>query len=804
MKFKKLAKSVAAIMLGATVGVSAFAFVGCKDDNNTEVPPIVINEVTISVSLDKTEIMAGSTDTVQATATVENTEDKSVVWSVSGSGKDYVDINVNTGAVTLKRGLYPQTEVEVTVTATLAANAGKTAYATLKIKPLVITGEVNDLKTEMFEALGNPAITVTGEVTDVYDDLTAANRDVQEVYDFKVMMSDGAWYGEWNKKGMDAKDVSNYRRSAETISGTDRHAFNEVYINKNNEVAQKTVTDYNSIAAVWEEQHLYNHIAQLGTDIENWWKYDSVNGVYVYQFDNESMEDLYLRTYLAFSLTPMLGNSDTLENIFLTVEKGENDEMGRITKLQATTSMYYQGGQEEGSSDGATSVSYTILTANFSDVGTTVVPDPTPYEADYKADVLANAIKNMGDATNYTFSAKETTISAPSYDEGDYSEYSVSTYRTSAANTKSSTGTEGLVGKVTEDAILLAKTGKYTAGMDDNLYWTDYSGYKQISETAYDFFEYNYDLGALAGTRRYQGNIFDKMPKFDFSENLFEFADTKAVRVGNTWKEYPVFVLREPAITRDIALEVSAHSYATDATGATYGSLRIIVNPDTERIYSIEYPYSLVSGTYLGMIETTFSDIGSTTLPEDTFEGYQERVVPTNWSQMNVKYYHPDHTTTSPYVPIDAGTLLTNIFGAEANKMPTPDVFVTVFGDTLAGPFFDWTDDDKTATGGTVTHYDWMSTNVQVDECDENGKISDKQYKDTIDALTVELAKKGFTKSVADSQTTYYGTSYAVYTNGSIMIKVENMRTRFFYISFLPSEIWWHFNPDLLKAPTEK
>lgn len=802
MKFKKLAKSAAAIALGATLSFTAFAFVGCKDEDDPSKDPIIVDnpaDAEISVNVDKNVLTAGSSDTVKATVTIENFSNKSVEWTLSGTGVNYVEFNKETGVLSLKSGLFPQTEVQVTLTATSTVSNTIKASATVTIKPLVQSGVVGELTTEMFTALGNPSITVTGEVTDIYDDLTPTNADVQDVYDYKVMMSDGAWYGEWNKKGMTAKDINNYRRSAETDK-SGNHTFDQVFINKNNEKQQKAVTDYNSIPAYWEEQHLWNHLYQIGTNVENQWKHDTVNDVYVYQFDNKSVEDLYLRTYLAFSLTPMLGNSDTLENIFLTVEDG------KITKMKATTSVSYFGGKEEGSSENATAMSYTTLVATFSDVGTTVVPDPTPFEADYKADVLAQAIKNMGDAKKYTFQAKDTTISAPSAGDGDYSEMSLTTYKTSASNTSTATGTIGILGKVTPDAILLAKTSKYEAGLEnENLYRTEYSGYKQNKDGTYDYFTYNADLGALAGERLYKGNIFDKMPKFDFSENLFEYAGTTDIKgADGKWKGYPTFVLREPAITRDIAMEVSAHGNATDAFGATFASFKITVNPDTNRIHSVSYPYSLIKGTYLGIIETTFSDIGTTDLPEDTFDGYVKRVPPTSWSQLSVKYYHATHDTRLPYDEIDAGTLLTNVFGADASKMPSPEVFYKAFEDTLAGPFFDWETEDNTSTGGTVKYYDYMSVNVQIDECDENGKITTEQHDAAIAVLTEELAKLGFVKSTADSQTTYYGTTYSVYTNGKIMIKVENMRTRYFYIDFLPSEIWWHYDPDLSKAPTEK
>lgn len=800
MKFKKLCKSVAAVLLGATVCLSAFAFVGCKDDEKGPVNPPVIDindpaNATINVNLSKNEIAAGSTEKIQATATIENFATKTVVWSVSGAGANYVDINANTGEIKLKTGLFPQTDVEATITATCTATNQISASATLKIKAQVLNGEVGELKTEMFTALGNPSITVTGEVADIYRTIPSSSADQEDIYEYTVKMSDGAWYGEWNKKGLTSKDITNYRKSENVVSGTDRHTFDQVYINKYNQVAQKAVTDYHSKVALWEDQHLWNHLAQLGNDIVNQWKYDEANKVYVYQ-SNSSEEDLYLRTYLAISMTPMLVGSDTLDRIFITVEDG------KITKMEATTVITYYGSEKEGSSEGATAMSYTSFTANFSDVGTTVVPTPVAYEVaddDEDAKLLERAVNKLKTAESYTFAAKEETISAPSGDDSEYTEYSASTYRTSASDNTSATGTEGLVGKVTNDAVLLARTGKYSYSMDDKLYWTKYSGYKKTGDDAYDYFEYSSSDGALVGKQKYSGNLMERMPDFDFSTALFECVGDTRINIGGTIKRFPTYVLREPAITRDIALEVSAHSYAANAEGATYGQFEIIVNDETEQIYSISYPYSLISGTYLGIIETKFSNIGSTTLPEDTFAGYVERVIPTQWSQMDISYYHPDHTTQSPYGEIDAGTLLTNMFGPEASKMPAPDVFVKVFGDSMSVLSFDWEEEDNTASGGTKNYYDYFSFNMSIEECDENYVITEEIHNKTIAKLTEELTKIGFTKSVADSQKVVhkdFTTYYTVYTNGNIMIKIENTSGRFFYIDILPSEIWWHFKAD--------
>ena len=53
--------------------------------------------------------------------------------------------------------------------------------------------------------------------------------------------------------------------------------------------------------------------------------------------------------------------------------------------------------------------SYTRIELSFSNIGTTVVPNPTPFAAPENADILSQAIKNMAALENYTFKVKDVT-----------------------------------------------------------------------------------------------------------------------------------------------------------------------------------------------------------------------------------------------------------------------------------------------------------------------------------------------------------------------------------------------------------
>lgn len=804
MKIKKIGKSMVAIILGAAMCFSALAFTGCKKKkNNSDNEYIDPSNVTINVTADRTELHAGTNEKATISVEIIGLTDQSYTLSVigmgSGTGVSYVQLDGN--VLSLKTDMTPRIDQAVQVVATSTVASTITGSVTIVIRAQVIEGYVGELSTDAFTALGNSSITVSGEVKDIFDDFNNSSNYTERTYDYLVKMSDGKWYGEWNRQGNTAKDITNYRRAADPIKGTDRHTLNQVFINKNNEKAEKAVTDYMSEPFIWEEQHMWNHLALLGTDVTNQWVYDATTEEYIYQIDDSydsagnPSDDLFLRTYLAYSLTPMLDSYDTLHDIRLKVTDGV------ITQMIASTTPYY--GEDVLEKD-ATSVSYTLLTANFTDVGSTTVPEPTPYEADEGTSMLQAALNKMKGATNYTFKALDTTVSGPSYDAGEYETESYSATsksvksatRTPIYNTVKNSGDVGVVGWVTDDAVIFEETSKYSATLDGNNTIVKYTGYKQITDSVFDYFEFNSENFAFEGKKQYSGKIHEKkMPQFDFAAEVFEYTGDRRVQTGSGLKYYPEFVLRDPAITRDVAMQVSSHSYARDAKGATYGSF-VITLTDSGDLYSVTFPYSLVVGTYLGVIETTFSKIGNTTLPEGWDDEYANRVVRSEWSEFKeVKYYHPTHDTRDPYGEIAADVLFNNIFGNEAKKLPKPSAFTNVFGDNMTECFFEW--DDITDDAGVVTGYqEWISFNLSLDldheYVDENAKLSLENHEKVIAELTKELAKYGFEYSWGNSTPggEKWGSRYSTYINGNIMIRIENNKTRFFFVDVFPVGKW--------------
>ena len=679
----------------------------------------------------------------------------------------------------------------VTVTAIANGDPKIKASKTFIFVAPVIEGQVGDLTTEMLAHIGNENITVTGVVTDYYQDFNNSMNSTINTYDMSVMMSEGAWAGSWNNsKTPNIVLTDNYRKGEidglKDQSGNVGHALEKLYINKNNEVAKKTVTDYLSIPAIWEAQHLWNHLSNLSIKK---FEYDAYNEVYNYVIDPNNMDDLYLMTYLAYSLTPML--EDTFLTLYLVLEDGV------ITKLVAQTEVLYYGGttNETGQIENPDAMSYTKLEVEFSNVGTTVVPEPTPFEAPINVDKLTTALNTMKNAENYTFNAKDVTTFAPSGDAGDYYIESTSSKKGLARpvisskkvyDHVSSVGTVGTVGYITKEAVLFATTGKYSYSSDGNDYHTTYTGYRQMTEEYYEEFAFSRDSMSLYGKKRVYGNFHEDLPTFDFSPNVFSFDGTEMDSLGNT---YYRFSLRDSNITRDIAMEISAYNYADDAEALSGQKLSLLIDINGNLVSST-YPYNITYGTYLGYCTTTYSNVGTTKLEDDLFDGYVERQVKNSWKDYMTKYYSPNFSTQNSYEE-HTDVVLEAVYGDAAVDMPAPSLFLEIFGDNINGPFYNWKEKGTDADGKPI-NTGYISINATSSEFDENAQITN--FDEIIEELRKVFTEAGFVESVANTDLTGgesgRANRYITFIKGDIQVVFENNFTKYFFIYFYKTGDW--------------
>lgn len=723
--------------------------------------------VEITVTAEKNTI--NFDETLPVKVEVKNAEDTSYTWSYSKENVVVVEDNII-------RVVKTDMIVDIFVVLTATSNADKTKSAdfALTVKAPVVEGQVGELTSEMIQTIGNSNITVTGKLTDHYIDYAQPYNSYDSVYNMTVKMNDKEWQGTWSAEGSTEEISNHYRKGSDdnlvvNENGEKGNALEELYINKDNQVASKVITNSSSIPAIWQSQHLWNHLSQLNV---NKFVYDAENEVYSYEYDATNVDELYFLTYLSYSLTPVL--TETLYKVYLKIENGA------ITQLIAQTEpvLYPEGAEEPDAT------SYSVIELTFSDIGTTEIEQPATYEAGENSDVLQKALDAMKQAKNYTFHAVDTQQSAPATDPGDYeisASLSSGTANLVLGDKTVATGSAGLQGWVTEGEILLCETTKYDYAMDDKLYRLEYYGYKQVEEGYYDEFDYDSTNNAYYGVKRMAGNMFEQMPGFDFSVNLFEYVRSKTVNGVTNY----TFVLRENNISKDIAMELGIY-YAQDSSASLQSNFELVVNENG--VVSVKYPYELTAG-YSGYITVNYYDLGTTQMPEEgLFDNYVQRQIPQTWSSTETKYYSPDCSALTSQT-VNSDIAFADAYGTkyQSAQFPQAALFYNVFGDSVYGPFYNYDQTGEDAEGNAV-YRKYISLTVEIDDYDENVRITAETYNATMNKLLVELAKLGFVVDNANTDTTGGATGYSDKTmtfindDLGLQIRVENNRTKYFWI----------------------
>ena len=307
------------------------------------------------------------------------------------------------------------------------------------------------------------------------------------------------------------------------------------------------------------------------------------------------------------------------------------------------------------------------------------------------------------------------------------------------------------------------------------------------SDYVYAFFiKFNSKTMSLEGTKKTTGSMFDVLPTFEFSASVFKFA---GMSMNANGKSTYTFILRDSAITRDVALEISAYNYADDAAPATTNTLTIVVDEDGNFVNTV-YPYSLVSGTYMGYVSTTYSHIGTTELDADLFDGYIPRVLKTSWSEYITKYYSPTFSTLDSHEEATS-VVLEAVYGDDAKDLPAPSVFLNILGDNISGPFYNWKE-KCVDEAGNVINTGYISITVATTEYDENHQITN--YEELMAELQAALEKEGFVLSKANTDTTGGASGranrYVCFIKGNIQIVIENNFTKYLWIYFYKTGDW--------------
>ena len=725
----------------------------------------------------------------------------------------------------------PAAGVPVTVKVTSNAMSTLTKEFEITVKQKLKEGEVGDLTQAMLNDIANEKITVTATVKDVVKYTTSSNGTSTETsYDTVVKMDGDKWYGQSSLSGVKNPTVNaNTYGKGEAVGNN--YYTNEYYVNKDNVSTSKVLKDSDSNKLLWYDssetahdgRHLWNHLKGLvlgkfSNDEGDYYTYDIEPGQIEYDFIMQTTkyypsDDEWLMAYIAWSCSPILGNGDQFETfrIVLASDGAGGKYIDRIvaetTKIDITKENASTG------KDDVIGYRNTVCTFKFSDIGSTVVSNPAPYtkptvDADkYSAlETALNAMKG-GAVKSYTFKMTETQKYSPVIDPDDYSvstQSSISATASASTETRrdntdgfslvdyrSTSGTVGIKGLVTEEGALINETGEYTASMDDYVFHTEVYGYKQNSDNTYDTYEYDYYQQALAGQRKKDGKFSDLLPDFQISPYIFTY--TGSTRVKGTTIDLYTFALKDSALTYEAAYAMTLADYARNATSTLDSDDTFLITVDSEGNFrAVGYAYD-IAGNWGGYYNTTYSDINATTLPDNIWNGYIARVVPQDWSYFEKVSYYSQHSTRDGVIEEKGDVVMEKVFGKDiagnANFKAIPKVVSECFRDEFYGPWHDWIDEGMDSTGNTV-YSDRVKFNICYDLYDENYKLYD--YEGLMSNFTAKLQTIGFTLDKANTGDVSYR-HYTTFVNQQLglRLRVENWGGATFWCILEKTSVNW-------------
>lgn len=745
-------------------------------------------------------------------------DDKS--YKVVFDNDSLVSYDSESGIIKVKEGVNLTDKALVNVTVTSVAAPKLSQRLTLTVKPKLATGSVGDLTQAMIDEIANGKITVNGVVKDVVKYNAGEGTSSENSYGTTVELDGERWKGSWwsTKDSDPAVNENVYAKGEEfTLNGKTVHKTEELYVNKKNESASKVLKDSEGNFLTWESRHYVNHVGgwvdENGASHEGLkvGKFEEV-GDNVFRYDIEfgttktdfttfqeiyyPSEDDYLMLYLTWSFTPILSSNDVIENFYIYVETVNG--VKKVTKIMAET--FKSDITKEDSSSGKDVVigySNTECTLSFDAIGTTTVAAPAAHEEinNPKYEAFKKALAKMANVQSYTFKMTESNSYSPTIDPSDYEisgtieggEDTGEDWRDfSLKPFASKTGEVGYRGLVTTDGALINRTIEYTSYYT-NPYRTDVSGYKQNDDGTYDEFEYA--DGMLKGKYKKNGSFASLMPDFDVSPYIFKWNQTGAVE-GSENSEAYTFILRDSAITEEVAKAFCLSIYAKNAVSSVDKSMSFVVTVKADldkngnvvdaTLVKVGFGYDIY-GNWGGVYTTLYTNVNSTTLPAGMFdaEHYVGKKIPESWADYKNITYHNDFSTAAgaKTTVVSGDKLVELVFGKTAaenatfNKMP--GALSKAFNDYVYGPWHEY-EVSGVDSNGNNRYTSYINFRMQYDDCDENKKIND--YDAFLANLIEQMSTCGFEYVEANSGKVGTSRSYHSFVNNELKLQfvVEN------------------------------
>lgn len=624
-----------------------------------------------------------SGSTLQLSATVTGAENTVVAWSVV-SGGDFISID-ETGLVTAQE-VSGDRLAEVRATSLYNPDCYASKIITVVARPTLTQEMLDAVAVDKvgFEGYVNINLYTIGLFSKLYQTYISV---------VKTAMDGTNWYTEYEDASLGIVNSLYYQNHDGLACQVGVSLFNdELY---------EPMIDDEKRPVRWSAAGLYNNF--IGLKVEDF-RFDEESWRYVYVGDDDRLDDRMVAAANPYDFVPkgfsLLIEGDELLGIY---SKAEDDY---------TVAEGYRAEME------------LFVVINCAD--TVDVKTIGKFSHDPMHNELQAAIDNMRDLTSYTLDFKEITAS----------------YLISGLIEKGFTET------ITADdcyfrpySVSTNTQGESVRDYDDTATY----GYRKIDDTLYNSY-FREEDGSYAASRAFQADFAGAKPSFGFAAEIFRsyYVDDEA----GTTTYYVDLSMCSVATTFFYGVGNDINLYGIFATeGFTSEDSSFTPYVTVKNGYIVDAGFYYYMGSMYGVVELTYSDFNTATMPDDTDIQFETRRVPTSWSQLTIMVNSEEGSGTADDVETNAAEYLTTFLGDADIAAGVP-----FFGEAL-GDTYGFGMDTVHMPGGThsaklsiVFYYD-----VPLD--------IDYTIESSLSAVKALLESKGFV-----------GNQYDEYTNGSIVV----------------------------------
>lgn len=306
-----------------------------------------------------------------------------------------------------------------------------------------------------------------------------------------------------------------------------------------------------------------------------------------------------------------------------------------------------------------------ISTINYEDVDVPTIEKFT-YESDFHS-YLDDALKNMRSLKNYNTKAR---ILSQSLYAGS-----------------SSVDVGGYFETVTENDCFFQNLDPATTQdpNDKPIDGTDY-GYHKFTDNDYNAYYLNLETNAYEASRAYKGSINSVKPSFMFAPEIMTGYSYNQETKERYYYSDPNMSLVASTFYYGVGNDINTYSVfaTTGRISATESFTPYVVVSEIDGEYYITYAYFYFNlGLLHGVMEISYSDFNTATIPSEKTIEFEQRQIPSNWSELTFIKSN-DSSSTSEDDEVNALEYLKTFFKDQdiGDKMPFFGI-TSCLGDTF-------------------------------------------------------------------------------------------------------------------------